>query len=65
MNREKHDKYKVNLPTDTQQIEILGGSHAYFGMYGEQSGDGVATITPTEQILITAEHISDFIFGGN
>jgi hypothetical protein len=65
MNREKHGKYKANLPTDTQQIEIPGGCHAYFGMYGEQSGDGMATITPTEQILITADHISDFVFGGN
>ena len=65
MNREKHDGYFGNLPVGTSDIEIIGGCHAYFGMYGEQDGDGVAAITPAEQILVTADYISDFVFGGN
>jgi hypothetical protein len=63
MNREKHDGYFANLPVGTLDIEIPGGCHAYFGMYGEQSGDGVATITAEEQIVITADYIESFIFG--
>jgi hypothetical protein len=63
MNREKHDGYFANLPKGTLDIEIPGGCHAYFGMYGEQSGDGVATITAEEQIVITADYIESFIFG--
>ena len=63
MNREKHDGYFGNLPVGTTDIEISGGCHAYFGMYGEQSGDGEPTLTAEEQILITADYIEDFIFG--
>ena len=64
MNREKYEKYKSNLPSNFFEFEIEGGCHAYFGMYGEQKGDGVATITAEEQILKTAEYISKFIFKG-
>jgi pimeloyl-ACP methyl ester carboxylesterase len=66
MNREKYDKYKVNLPSDMQEIEIDGGCHAYFGMYGVQAGDGVATLTAKEQICMTADLIEEFVSkGGN
>lgn len=65
MNREKHDGYLRNLPVGTPDIEIEGGCHAYFGMYGEQSGDGEPTITLIEQITLTANYIADFILGGS
>lgn len=61
MNREKYDKYKSNFPLDATEIEIDGACHAYFGMYGKQDGDGEATLTPNEQISITADYINDFI----
>jgi dienelactone hydrolase len=64
MNREKYEKYKKNLPLDLTEIEIEGGCHAYFGMYGEQEGDGEPTMTVDEQICVSAEYISDFIFRG-
>ena len=64
MNREKYAKYKSNLPSDFTEIEIAGGCHAYFGMYGEQDGDGVSTLSAAEQIRLTAEHIFEFIFKG-
>lgn len=63
MNREKYEKYKTNLPKDLTEIVIEGGNHAYFGMYGEQKGDGKAYITPTEQTTKTADIIAEFILG--
>ncbi len=41
--RELVDKSKY------KEICIKGGNHAYFGSYGEQDGDGVATISNGEQ----------------
>lgn len=61
MNKEKYDEYKINLPEDFTEEIIDGGCHAYFGMYGEQKGDGTPTITNTEQIQKTAEIINIFI----
>ena len=66
MNRDKYDKYKANLPSDTTEIEIDGACHAYFGMYGKQDGDGEATLTAEEQIRMTADFIAAFVSeGGN
>ena len=62
MNHEKYDESKANLPDGFTESVIEGGCHAYFGIYGEQSGDGDATITQTEQIIFTAEEIEKFIF---
>ncbi len=61
MNKEKYDEYKNNLPEDFSEEIIDGGCHAYFGMYGEQEGDGTPNITNEEQIQKTAEIIKDFI----
>ena len=44
------------------KIEITGGNHAYFGNYGEQTGDGKASISRTEQQAITTQAITEFIF---
>lgn len=38
------EESKKNLPDSTQFIEIKGGNHAQFGMYGEQKKDGQAQI---------------------
>ncbi len=61
LNAEKYDKYKSNLPNDLEEYVIDGGCHAYFGMYGEQDGDGVATITNIEQIEQTVQEIVNFV----
>ncbi len=63
MNLDKYIKYRSNLPEDFTEIIIEGGCHAYFGMYGEQEGDGTPTLTQSEQIWETAAHIYDFIKG--
>ena len=57
MNREKYDGYRPNLPEGFTEVIIEGGNHACFGAYGEQEGDGTATITPAEQLRQTAEAI--------
>lgn len=61
MNHKKYSKYKENLPSDFTEFVIEGGCHAYFGMYGEQKGDGFPSIDVKEQIDITADCIWDFI----
>ena len=61
MNKEKYDENKINLPNNFSEEIIDGGCHAYFGMYGEQEGDGTPTVTNEEQIQKTAEIINDFI----
>lgn len=43
------------------KVEIAGGNHAYYGNYGEQKGDGIATITREEQQKVTVELIMKFI----
>lgn len=61
LNLEKYEENKANLPNGFAEYIIDGGNHAYFGMYGEQKGDGAATISNTEQIIITADLIISFI----
>ena len=50
---------RANLPPETHWVEIAGGNHAQFGWYGEQPGDGQATISRLEQqqqiVAATAE----------
>lgn len=61
LNKESYEENRVNLPTDFTEVVIDGGNHAYFGDYGEQKGDGSATISREEQIDKTASAILDMI----
>lgn len=61
MNCEKYEKYKGNLPSSFIEQVIDGGSHAYFGMYGLQDGDGSAAISNEEQICVTADTIAKML----
>lgn len=47
--------------TPFNPIEIKGGNHAYFGNYGEQEGDGQASITRSVQQSFTVNAIIEFI----
>lgn len=60
MDREKYAENLPHLPTNCKEIVIEGGNHAGFGIYGAQEGDGTSTITATEQINQTADHIAAF-----
>lgn len=61
LNQEKYDAYRSNLPSSTAEVILDGGCHAYFGMYGNQSGDGVPALTNIEQINLTADAIADLV----
>lgn len=61
MNKEKYDECKGNLPEDITETVINGGNHAYFGAYGEQNGDGEATITNYKQISVAAQIIFELM----
>ena len=61
MNRDFYTDSKKNWPEDSEEYIIQGGNHAYFGSYGEQAGDGEATITSDRQQDITAEVIDRWI----
>lgn len=61
LDHEKYESNKVNLPEDFSEIVIDGGCHAYFGMYGEQDGDGDPDVTNESQIKITADIIAGAI----
>lgn len=43
------DASRGQLPPDTAWVEVDGGNHGQFGWYGDQAGDGVATITREHQ----------------
>ncbi len=57
INMEEYEKNRKNLPADSQEIVIQGGNHSRFGDYGEQAGDGEATISRDEQIKQVCESI--------
>ena len=56
-NRRDLEKGFELLPPNALVEQLPGGNHAYFGSYGEQRGDGKATITPEAQWDWTAEQI--------
>ena len=60
LNKEKYNEYLSCLPKNFTEIIIEGGCHAYFGMYGEQEGDGTASVSNREQIEKTADAIFEF-----
>lgn len=49
------------LPPATQWMAIEGGNHAQFGWYGEQPGDGVATLSRPEQQRQTLSTVINFL----
>ena len=61
LDAEKYEENKLNLPEHFHEVVIDGGCHAYFGVYGEQEGDGTPSISNEEQIRITVNAIADFI----
>lgn len=48
------------LPSGAEFVEIEGASHASFGDYGSQSGDGTPTIPDDEMTARLTELIGDF-----
>lgn len=46
------------LPDDATMVEIDGASHASFGDYGAQAGDGTATISDDEMRAVVTEQLA-------
>ena len=61
LSKDTFEKNKSNGPINSKYVEIKGGNHAYYGNYGEQKNDGIATITTEEQQNFTVEKIVEFI----
>ncbi len=61
LNKTNYQKYKSNLPNDFTEFVIEGGNHGHFADYGEQSGDGEATISRTEQQNLTAQKAAELL----
>ena len=61
LNRDAYEKNRSNLPKDFTETVLEGGCHAGFGMYGPQEGDGSPALSASEQIIQTADLITDFI----
>ena len=60
LNMKKYEKNLKNLPEGASMLVIDGGNHAGFGMYGEQKGDGTATISAEQQIALVVEMINGY-----
>ncbi|MDF2045835.1 alpha/beta hydrolase [Microbacterium sp. Kw_RZR3] len=52
---------KPELPADATFVEIPGASHASFGAYGPQPGDGTPTADPAEVDRVIAEELAGFL----
>lgn len=63
LNMEKVKEGRNLVPDAYTEVCIPGGNHAYFGNYGEQDGDGLATLTQEEQQDKTVEAILRMING--
>lgn len=63
LDRKSYEKAKSKLPSDFTEQVIEGGNHSGFAFYGEQRGDGTASISTAEQVITSADIISKFILG--
>lgn len=61
LNIEKYAESKELFKNNFTEVIIDGGNHAQFGYYGNQSGDGVAQISPELQQKQAATKIISFI----
>ena len=61
LNKETYDKSKDLMDYNFTEYVIKGGNHAQFASYGEQAGDGVASISSESQRNQTEKEILEFI----
>ncbi|MCR5698984.1 MAG: alpha/beta hydrolase [Treponemataceae bacterium] len=65
LNMANYEKYRSNLPQEGSgftEVVIEGGNHGQFADYGEQKGDGQATISRETQQDQTVSAITELIF---
>ncbi len=61
LNRKKVTDGRKYAPKNYEEYVIDGGNHAYFGSYGEQKGDGEASLSAEEQQELTVDFILEHI----
>jgi len=61
LKQEKYEDAKSRLPESTLYTTIKGGNHSGFGLYGQQNGDGTATMSAEEQQQELVQLIKQFI----
>ena len=61
LNRKSLEKGRALLPANSIEKCLEGGNHGQFGSYGDQKGDGKASISREEQIEETIEIFLDKI----
>ncbi len=61
LNMDKFEAGRAYMPEDYYEVEIAGGNHAQFGSYGNQKGDGTASISAEKQQDIVVEQIRAII----
>jgi len=61
LNREKLETTKEQAPPESFYYEMPGANHSGFGDYGQQEGDGVATLSREEQIGETIKVIREYL----
>lgn len=59
MNRNAYEQNAANVHDGSPEHIINGGTHAQFGSYGAQSGDGDATIPASEQQEETTDIVAE------
>ena len=61
LNWDNYYEGREYMPKNTGEVALTGGNHAQFGNYGEQEGDGTATITEEEQWEKTIDTILEYV----
>ena len=61
LEKDAYEGSKHYFPATYDEVVIDGGNHAEFADYGEQKGDGIATLSAEEQQTKTAYAILSFI----
>jgi len=61
LNRSSYDKSASSRPRSFTELVIEGGNHGGFGDYGNQAGDGQATVSPDDQQAQAADAAASFI----
>ena len=61
MKMKEYTENLAYLPAGYISKVIEGGNHANYGYYGNQKGDGKATISREQQIDLTVSYVKDFI----
>lgn len=61
LNKKNYEINKKNIHSNFTEYVIEGGNHAQFASFGNQKGDGIASISAEEQKNLTANKILSFI----